>query len=520
MLRLYGCVTQEHDLRLVGIAVVICFLSSYTALSLLGRAAAAQPGWRPWWLIGAAIVAGSGVWVTHFVAMLAFRPGFAFGYDFGRTVLSIVIAMLMMWLAFAAHLRHRHEILSGTLFGVAVAAMHYTGMAALRAPVRISWDPVFVAASIAIGIGFATLALRSRSGGSRLRRRVEPVVLLTVAIAGLHFTGMAAASFQPDPLNFASEEVIAPEWLAVAISVIMIMIVALGLVGSFVDERFAEIARREADQLRAHLTEIEERQREIEATTGQLELALDAASAASRAKSQFLATVSHELRTPLNAIIGLSDLIRAGICGSDMDKLHEYVGDIHDSGEHLLKLINSILDISRIEAGKMALEEEAIDVAELVGSCLRFVAPRAAAAGIALAAELPPELPLLRADRTRLKQIVLNLLSNAIKFTPNGGRIDVTVACAPAGAMVIAVTDTGIGMTDAEVAVALEPFRQVDSNLARRHEGAGLGLPLTKTLIELHGGKLEIESAIGRGTVTRVSFPASRVGTRPSCAAA
>jgi PAS domain S-box-containing protein len=239
------------------------------------------------------------------------------------------------------------------------------------------------------------------------------------------------------------------------------------------------------------------------------------AEAASRTKSEFLAVISHELRTPLNAIIGFSDVISREVLGPiGSVRYREYAGDILSAGRHLLGLINNILDMSKIEAQKMTLFEETIDIAALAASCIRIVERQAADGRIALTLDMPPALPSLRGDEMRLKQILLNLLSNAVKFTAAEGRITVAARPLDDGGLEIAVVDTGIGMNEDEVAIALQPFRQVESALARRHEGTGLGLPLVKAFIEMHGGTLALHSVPGEGTTAAIRLPAVRVVAR------
>jgi PAS domain S-box-containing protein len=240
-----------------------------------------------------------------------------------------------------------------------------------------------------------------------------------------------------------------------------------------------------------------------------------AAEAANLTKSQFLANMSHELRTPLNAILGFSEVLENGIAGPLQSRQAEYVGLIRQSGEHLLRIINDLLDLTRIDAGKLELYEEIIDPRTLVDSCIALVKDRAVARLLRLSAEIREDVPHLSADTTRLTQILLNLLSNAIKFTELGGSIDLTVRRARSGGVEFAVRDTGCGMTPAEIETALQLFGQVDTGLARRHEGTGLGLPLARKLAELHGGSLSIESEKGRGTAVTVELPPTRIVSQP-----
>jgi len=249
------------------------------------------------------------------------------------------------------------------------------------------------------------------------------------------------------------------------------------------------------------------------------QLALDArlraqereARAASQAKSSFLANISHELRTPLNAIIGFSDFIAASTPQQIGEKkFREYIADIHASGLHLLELINDLLDIAKIEAGKYRIAEEQVILSQIVAEAVRLVAATAHQSGLVIEASLAEPLPLLSADRRAVKQILLNLLANAVKFTPSGGRI-LLAAGLEKGGLWITITDTGIGISAADLVRLGRPFEQAQGSAGQAKRGAGLGLALSRTFMELHGGVLEIESEEGCGTTVRLRFPAARV---------
>jgi PAS domain S-box-containing protein len=256
------------------------------------------------------------------------------------------------------------------------------------------------------------------------------------------------------------------------------------------------------------LTDIDERKRAEAALIESKE----AAEFANRSKTDFLAHMSHELRTPLNAVLGFSEMIaheQFGPIGSP--KYVEYAGDIHRSGSLLLDLINDILDLSKIEAGKLELRETDVSLNDLVAECVLLLRNRAGDAKVALQVELPARLLGLRADERAIKQVLLNLLSNAVKFTPAGGTVTVRAEDKGGRGLDLSVTDTGIGMSPAEIAVAFSPFGQIDSEIARRHVGTGLGLPLSRSLIRLHGGDIGIASERGRGTIVTACFPNDRV---------
>jgi signal transduction histidine kinase len=246
-----------------------------------------------------------------------------------------------------------------------------------------------------------------------------------------------------------------------------------------------------------------------------LTAAKEAADTANHAKSEFLAMMSHELRTPLNAIIGFSNMISAEILGPVDKRYGAYAQDINASGQHLLHIIDDILDLSRAEANKLEMEVESINAAETIEAAIRLVRERADRAVVSIHVEIDPDLEVL-ADPLRLKQIVINLTANAVKFTPKGGRIDVAGKATPDGQFLLRIADTGIGMRAEDVPIVLKPFEKVRNSMVSASAGTGLGLPLTKRLAELHGGSLEIETAVGRGTVIYVTFGPNSVVRQPA----
>lgn len=227
---------------------------------------------------------------------------------------------------------------------------------------------------------------------------------------------------------------------------------------------------------------------------------------------QFTANLIHELRTPLNAIIGFADVLQSEVFGPQPHpKCREYVGDILDSGKHLMGLVNEILDLSKADVGCLELNEEVVDVASVIQACTKMIEQNAQAEQVELSVVLAPELPQLYADERRLRQILINLLANAVKFTPKGGEVLLTADRDPEQGLVISVLDTGVGMHADDLPIALAPFGQIGANRGVRDQGTGLGLPLTKKLLEAHGGGLEVLSSAGQGTIMVARFPADRV---------
>lgn len=270
--------------------------------------------------------------------------------------------------------------------------------------------------------------------------------------------------------------------------------------------------QRHRDRYEQELTEARRTlENRVKARTLELQVAHDQAHAANHAKSRFLANVSHELRTPLNAILGFADLISNERFGPLNDpRYKEYSQFIARSGQHLLTLINDILDLSKAEAGQLELHEELVDLADVTEDAVRMLKQRAETGRVGIHVTEMSTAPVIRADRRMLVQILVNLASNAVKFTPAGGRVDVFWGLLEDG-IGLSVSDTGIGIPPEDVPMLMEPFTQSDGDLTRNYEGTGLGLPLTKHLTELHGGRLKIETVQPTGTKVTVMLPSSRI---------
>jgi signal transduction histidine kinase len=511
LLKIVDCIVDGHNLWLVLVAALVCILASHTTFSLWYRASTQVASARYVWLAAAAVSMGSGVWATHFVAMLAYNTSWPIDYDLTLTALSALIAVVVSGAGLLLAARGLF-IPGGAVAGSAIGMMHYTGMAALRGSVQINWDLSYVAASLVFGIVAAALAfhqLRRREG---VKGRIVVVALFALAICGMHFTAMTAATltFDPwgDPIGASDLE---RQSMAIAVAAVAAMLLGAGMLIALLDSYLTDRNAKEAEQLRRYVSELETTQADLQETARNLSLALEAAAASSQAKSQFLATMSHELRTPLNAIIGFSELMKSESLGSIGNPRYiDYAGDIHASGTHLLSLINDVLDFSKSEAGRLDLHEEPVDVGEILTDCARLFAPGADDAGIEVTTEIPEAPLVLLVDRRRIKQIVLNLLSNAIKFTPTGGTVSLSLARRAEG-IAITCADNGIGMSPEQIPIALDVFGQIDGRLSRNYQGTGLGLPLCSKLAEAHGASLSIDSALGEGTSVTVLLPAERL---------
>ncbi|HEY2007863.1 MAG TPA: response regulator [Rhizomicrobium sp.] len=508
MFRILGCVTTQHDLRLVLVAAVICLFACATLTHMLTRLRAAQGRTFFAWLGVAGFVAACGIWGTHFIAMLAFRPGVSVAYDVTETIASALIAIALCILAFGVSITRAGAVGGGILLGLAISLMHFTGMLALRGPMILVWDRGYVVASIVAGMAFGVAAMGMVVTAKSLKGLSAATGLFVLAICGMHFTAMAAVSFRLAPAAADSGVALAPASMSIAVAIVAFLVISLGAVCALFDSRLARQAEEEARRLRAYIAELENARNEMIA-------ARDAADAGNRAKSDFLANMSHEVRTPMNGILGMTGLLLETRLDAEQRGFAETV---RESGEALLAIVNDILDISKLEAGKFELDLLDFDLLATVESAVEVMIGKAREKNIDLGCFVEPAARgTYHGDAARLRQVLLNLISNAIKFTEKGGvSLFVKVARVedPATGMAhlrFEVRDCGIGIPQATCERLFQKFSQADSSVTRRYGGTGLGLAICKQLVELMSGEIGVESEVGVGSTFWFELPLARV---------
>ena len=461
----------RYDLLLVALSVLVAVGASYAALDLAGRVSAAKGRARASWLAAGAVTMGIGIWSMHFTGMLALKLPIAqpIIFDGLKTACSAVVAIVASGLALSLASRRTLGPLpllaGGTCMGIAIVAMHYTGMAAMQVPCVLSYDWRLVAASVGIAIGasMAALWLAFRlSAGDWTLQKLGAAVVMGSAIAGMHYTGMAAGSYTPFclPPGGAWPTFQVNDLGAVAIGAGTLLVITVALLGSH-EERL----RRRQELL----------------------------------KDQFLSILSHELRTPINAIMGFASVMDDEELGPVPEPYRPMIKRMLNSADRLLGLVNDLLDMSKIQAGEFALTLAPTHLADVVRDVLAILQDGAAQKQVALINQLPRDLPLLRSDGQRVGQVLLNLVHNAIKFTEPGGSITIRAAKVP-GFLRCEVEDTGIGIPQRDIARLFVPFSQVDSSSTRRAGGVGLGLSIARALILAHGGDIGVVSEPGKGS--------------------
>ncbi|MCE2510129.1 MAG: hypothetical protein J4G10_04030 [Alphaproteobacteria bacterium] len=508
MIRVLGCIANQHDSYLVVLAIVLCICACAAAMSMFARARMTTGRAHIIWIWCSGAVGGFGIWATHFVAMLAYQTSFPIFFAPSLTFLSMLIASVMCGVGFQMSLSRLGSVAGGLVVGFAIVSMHYVGMMAVQAPADHVWDMNYVTASVVIGVISMACGMALVVRRNSLRGYVAGAGIFTLAIVAMHFTAMTAFALDPNPSLTIPDITMPPGTLAVGIAAVAFLAMALGLVGVLFDTQ------------QTHVRSLRDANAKLEQLTYGLTIALDESQCADRAKAAFLAAISHELRTPLNAIVGFSVMLKDEAFGPlGHPRNVQYVCDIYDSGMQLLSLINNVLDISHMDAGKLKPKEKTLSIDDIVDKALGTIEEHAMKAGVRVSKNVPPDTPQLVADPRRIEQAICNLLSNAVKFTPHGGSVEISVSVDGKG-FHITIADSGIGIAEEHLPKVFERFVQLDSTLARKYEGAGLGLPICKQLVELHGGTLKIESTPHVGTTATITLPASRIAKNSAVEAA
>ncbi|MDF2722679.1 MAG: hypothetical protein K0Q59_2354 [Paenibacillus sp.] len=520
----------SYDTVLVVFSYVVAVVASYTVLDLVGRISTSTGRNRWLWLTFGAIAMGMGIWSMHFVGMLAFSLPVPVAYDLMTVVLSVLVAILASFVALyvvgRSQITLRQLLGSGVMLAIGISAMHYIGMAAMM--IDITYDPILFALSILIALIASIAALwiscYFRKGGEVGEgwKKLGSGLIMGAAVIGMHYTGMLAADFHAGEHSTLTGVVLDQKWLAYLISGGTLFTLGLSLFGIFISNRLSlkdseilektneiYVMNQELLQLNGNLENL------VKERTAQLEQAHDDAIQANMIKSQFLANMSHELRTPLNAIIGYSEMLIEEAEELGEPSFVEDLKKISKSGNHLLTLINDILDISKIESGKMEIYYESCDLAGLIQDVVMTVKPLIEGNGNRL--ETRGVEGEMATDMTKLRQVLLNLLSNASKFTQDGTvsfevyhqiRDNVPGYC-------FQVKDTGIGMTPEQVDKLFQPFTQADSSTTRKYGGTGLGLAISQSFCKIMGGDIRVESENGTGSTFTCWLPAYPPGQEP-----
>src|SRR6476661_6114124 len=495
----------HYDIPLVLISVLVAVLASYAALALAERVHHVAEGAVVSWVAGGGFAMGTGIWAMHFVGMLAFRLPIPLGYDPQLTLVSwllpVVASSAALWQVSLPQVTKRHLAVSAALLGAGMSAMQFVGMAALRMRPGIVWNRWLAALSVVIAVGAAAASLwisfRLRDSGEQAwRTRTAASVVMGLAIAGMHYTGMAAASFPADSVSLGIGSDFALTGLALLVIVGTVSVLAIALIMAVFDARL-EVRN---DILAATVRASDERQ----ALLTRERLARAEVERLSDLKDQFLATLSHELRTPLHAILGWVQLLHLK---KDEASLQKGLQTIERNARLQAQLIDDLLDMSRIVAGKVRLEPGWVDLPQVVDAAIEATRPAAFAKGIALDLRVTPGIERVWGDPSRLQQVMWNLLTNAIKFTPEGGRVTVDLEMR-GGQVVARISDTGSGIAPDFLPHVFDRFRQGDATTTRRHGGLGLGLSIVRQLVELHGGTVQAESqGDGSGATFTVILP-------------
>lgn len=475
-------VGSSYDPLLVALSYLIAVGASFTALDAASRVAFMEGRTRIAWLLGGAATMGMAIWSMHFTGMLAFSMAMPHGYDIALTFLSMVVAIAVSGgaLAFVGGqtiaVRPWLVPIAGIIMGLGIAGMHYTGMAAMRMDATLSYDQGWFVASIVVAIvaaiGALALAFYFRQENRVMwsRRKFASALVMGFAICGMHYTGMAAARFHHLPagsVDLTSPWIIRQTSLgATAIVVGTVIVLAIALLNSY-----REALQREHDLLKDH----------------------------------FLGLLSHELRTPLNAIVGFGSILQDEVLGPLNAKQKHAVERMLGGSTVMLSLVNDLLDLTRMQAGRFTLDLGPIAIQNVINETISAMKPLFEERKHRIIYESLPEPPIIRADDQRITQILMNLLGNAIKYTPDGGTIRIRTEVD--GAFVrVAVEDNGLGIAAEDQPKLFKPFAQLDPATSYS-TGAGLGLSIVKGLVEAHGGTVGVRSEPGAGSCFWFTMP-------------
>ena len=547
---------MQYGVQFTLLSVVFAVLASGAAFQIVTTARRS-----PVRLLGGGVVLGAGIGAMHYTGMAAMRMDAAIRYDPLVFAASVVVAVVLSSLALRllfhslesrAATKRLQRILSGCVMGSSIAAMHYTGMAATyflpagsTRAMTGDLDASLMAASVAAGtfvvVSLSLLAslidqarkiklLSAQLNEQSLNAIVHYVdeAIITVGqhgkirgfnpaaermfgydrfeILGKNVSILVPDEFQAEHVKYVKQSALyAPRVIGRTRS-----LKARRKGGEIFDLELS-VSAMEASGRRMYVSVCSDITERMKVAAAMRE-AKDSAEAANRAKTEFLANMSHELRTPLNAVMGFSEIIKNQALGPvGSPKYREYASDIHDAGQHLLDIINDILDLSKVESGTPELNEEEFAIRDVVDSVVTLVTGQAGKGGVELEIQASDVEPHLFADKRMVKQILVNLLSNAIKFTEPGGTVSLKYWSRNDSGYVFQVRDTGIGMALDDIPRALAAFIRVENDMTLSNEGTGLGLPLSKSLAEIHGGSLDLQSRLGVGTTVTIRFPAERI---------
>ena len=516
MFYLATVVTANFDVRLIILSIAIAIIGSWIALDIAEQISLAQKSSRLWWVTGSGLTLGITIWVMHFIGILSYRLPIRIEYDYTIVLISMVVAIVGSAIGFfiiscQPKVGYVTLLVASFFVAGAIYGMHYTAMLALKVSAEPMHDLklITLSAGVAIGGSFGALWLTFRPIKKNIIslevRKFYTALLMGGAICGIHYIAMAGVKFQVKNVSALLDVPADNTVLIIAISIAALIILILGQLAAFSGRRLsAELATIEA------LRQSEERLEQlVKERTQELEAAKLIAEAANRAKSEFIANMNHELRTPLTAIIGFSSVLLQKVFGPLNDKQEQYVKGINTCGYQQLNLINDLLDLAKIEAGREELDIVTLAVEPICQDCLAVIREQAIARGLDLLLGIAPDVTTCNADDRRLRQILLNLLSNAVKFT-ECGFVKLKVE-KKSGFINFAVIDTGIGIAPKDQEKLFQTFQQVGGDRQRQRQGTGLGLALSRNLARLHGGDIILQSELGKGSNFILLLPESPV---------